>query len=190
MRREPVALGAEWLPARATRELRHAHDDALAKLGVPAPVRQGLGAARIVTKGRFWAPDEAGTPAVLVPAFGLRDAEPEDGDDAEIVDLVAFDLDRPAESWVRTGGASYLGALHLEDTDPDEPLNAFATPLAWLIAGCDGVVVIDWAAARRDLIGRTFVADTIDLGQKLRRELSVSYTPRILIAQTARRVAA
>lgn len=61
-------------------------------------------------------------------------------------DLLAWPIDRPSEFATAVGRADLLGADRIENPSSylgGRPLQVHRTPLAWLRAGCQGVVVLD-----------------------------------------------
>src|SRR5258708_7102628 len=141
-------LAREYVAAlRATRF----HDLApLVSAGVPwraiamaAPAFTKITAAK---DGTFH-PDPDGRGAYVVPARLDNPLTPEAADpDAvvaagAIVDLVALHPRAP-DRWVtRTGAAEWLGAIEPQSLDP-EAIHVRRSPMAWLRAGCNGIVVL------------------------------------------------
>lgn len=104
---------------------------AIAKAGL-------VGTARIETGRKFWQPEEAGKPALIVPVSP-------DGTFGGIVDFVALQTANPRKWWVRSGLATMLGFWNLEEAAHfDHQLVVHATPLDWLRADCEGVCIVDW----------------------------------------------
>ena len=104
--------------------------------------------ARIsVSKDNTFAFDDGGGSAFIVPVRVENAVTPEAADPAEvicdgwIVDLVAFHPDHPARWALRTGAAEWLGSIEPQYLDP-EPVPMWRTPLAWLQAGCRGLVLL------------------------------------------------
>lgn len=125
----------------------------------------GLGLLRIATTGRYFEPAAPGGDlAVIVPDYRID----EDGDGAELVDLVAFRVGNQSRTWVRTGYARALGAWNADaildatpnwrlPNDPPPPvLRLYRTPLSWLRALCDGACILNpaWAEYLLGGIGR------------------------------------
>lgn len=111
----------------------------------------GLGVMKISTSGRHFTPvathGAGGAVAVILPVW-----EPDLGGD--LVDLLAFRLDRPALFFLRTGYAKCLGRSSADDVRsnttlwdlPGEvhpSLALFPNPLIWLRADCQGTVVLN-----------------------------------------------
>lgn len=84
--------------------------------------------------------DPAGELAVVVEALEIEHGE------RWQVDHVAWPLDRPSEFATAIGHADMLGADQVDNPASffgGRPLPILRTPLAWLRAGCRGVVVLD-----------------------------------------------
>ena len=116
-----------------------------------------------------------GRPAIIVPCY---DTIPDLlGADAErhvehLIDLVAVDVDQPDRFWCRRGEALVLGSAYLEIAGQEgEPVPVFRNPLAWLKAGGEGVVVLDWAWAWDLLLGFDLIAEDLELAEKLEATL-------------------
>jgi hypothetical protein len=73
------------------------------------------------------------TPEASDPAQAIRDGW--------IVDLVAFHPAHPSRWALRRGTAEWLGAVEPQYLD-SEPVPVWRTPLAWLEAGCRGLVLL------------------------------------------------
>ena len=117
-------------------------DDILERHGVDdSDARLHCGLATIVRHRPFYEPDPDGNYAIVIPVM----------DDDELADLIAFDVRRPAEWFVRLGGEPLLGASALADQLLEKPLHIFKTPLSWFRAGCDGVVILEPNRAFLDL---------------------------------------
>lgn len=113
---------------------RHVVDDIDARLH--------CGLAKIVRHRPFYEPDPDGDHAIVIPVMY----------DDELVDLLAFDARRPSDWFMRLGGEPLLGAGALADQLLEKPLHVYRTPLSWLQAGCDGVVILDLNRAFADLV--------------------------------------
>ena len=112
-----------------------------------------------------------GRPAIIVPCYDtlpdLLQADPE-RHIAHLIDLVAVDVDQPDQFWCRRGEALILGAVYLEIAGQEgEPVPVFHNPLAWLRAGGEGIVILDWAWAPDLLLGFDLVAEDLELGERL-----------------------
>ena len=172
-----IDLWAELRPALADRRT----DAELLKYGViDHDARALCGLTSIQAFGRFYEPNTDGQPVIIVPIL--------DGD--ELCDLLCFDLDRPAEWFVRLGGEPLLGACALSDQLLGKPLHIYRTPLSWLRAGCDGVVILDPNRAYIDLVTAQYglVGEDEAHTDELRRimtETAMRRLPRFLIRDEA-----
>ncbi len=122
-------------------------------LGIPRTAIEacgGLGVMKIRTAGRYFEPiasdGAGGAVAVVLPVW-----QPDLGGD--LVDLLAFRLDHPAQFFVRTGFAKCLGMGFADDARsrttlwalPGEvhpSLTLFPNPLIWLRGNCQGTVLL------------------------------------------------
>lgn len=98
--------------------------------------------------------DPEGVEAVICEALAA--------DGATVVDLVAWSLTRPDRVMTAAGAAAVLGeavAANPATGFGGAPLRIFQTPLAWLRARCDGVVILDPMRAGRWLLDLPF--DTV-----------------------------
>lgn len=111
-------------------------------IGLIDIMREYVGVARVTTQpdGTF-VPDPEGDPhiitlaAVALPHMGW----------GEVFDLVAFKSTAPHVWWRRIGQADTLGDDAIEYAAcTRKPLVLHETPLAWLRAGAEGAVVLDW----------------------------------------------
>ena len=131
----------------AQKALKQPERRSLLGVGIPDKVvRLGMiGAADVVIDGDFYQPSPGGVRRFIVPVRVGDPATPEWPDPAlavwlgDIVDLVAFDLDHPTRWVLRTGAATWLGAIEPQYLDPP-PIIVHAHPLAWLRRECDGIV--------------------------------------------------
>ncbi len=134
----------------------------------------GAGMPGLATIGAFadrFEFTEDGRPAIIIPAYntipGNLDANAERYV-AELVDLVAVDVDQPDHFWHRRREALVLGAAYLEIARQEgEPVPVFKTPLSWLRSGGAGVVVLDWDWACDLLLGFDLIAEDLELGAQL-----------------------
>lgn len=86
---------------------------------------------------RFFEPAEIGPRAIIFDVTA----------DDVWLDQVAWHPHRPGRWWVRTGAAVFLGEDALIDARwHAKPLLIHETPRDWIIAGCDGAVILDWRA--------------------------------------------
>ena len=110
-------------------------------------IHQLVGILPIRRKGALWEPDPdgAGPLAYITPLRVDRFATPlsldpwETARCGELADLIAWDPDAP-QSWaLRVGNSHWLGSIPW-----GEPFPALlrASPLSWLKADCDGLVVL------------------------------------------------
>ena len=89
-----------------------------------------------VERGR-WVRRFRGDRAVVIPVHN-----PESGD---ILDLVAFRMETPRSFWTFAGIAPYLGHEALAHATYHRiPLIVHETPLEWLTAGREGIVILGW----------------------------------------------
>ncbi len=149
-------------------------DQELIALGVPADITTFIGAAKIRPSGSFYQPDADGIEVAIVPCL-----------DGEIVtDLLAFALTDPAKWWLRRCEAVFVGGDTLGDAVMGEPVRVFRTPLARLRAGAppNGLVVLDHDIARRELAYHDIIAEDIEHGLELDRQLTIpSRRPQIRV---------
>ena len=125
--------------------------------------------------GRHFDFDDDGMPGVVIEALG---------DDAEsIEDLVAWPLDRPDKFATALGRARGLGvdqARNPASIFGGKPLRVWRTPLAWLKAGCQGVVILNQSAAvlwLGDALG-TIAGEDIEHAREIGRLLHPYVNPR------------
>lgn len=153
----PIDLQDEFEAAHAA--LTPAHRDRLHRLGVESWVTDArcplIGAARVRFEGdRFEPALDDGEPAVIVAARGDDGPRTLDHPDpvgaaamgAPIHDLIAFTTKRPERWATRLGAVDALGFMPpqiLLSADPtDGAVWFWPSPLAWLVAGCDGICVL------------------------------------------------
>jgi hypothetical protein len=103
----------------------------------------------IVNSDRLYQPDpEAGLPAFLIPVRVFSPVTPEAPNPVEavrsgaIVDLLAIDPKYPARWALRTGAAEWIGAMPPQYMPPCPPVSVWRTPIAWLRAGGEGLVLL------------------------------------------------
>ena len=171
-----------WIedPGLAARKLRSdLPDDFMLGCGMP-----GLAKIRPLGDGLFEFATGARA-AIIIVAY---DIDPwllganADRHVEHLVDLVAVDLDRPDRFWCRRGEALILGSVYLEIArQEDEPVSVFRNPIAWLHAGGEGVVVLDWKWAPDLLLGLNLVAEDLALGERLESAMK----PNIWITEDA-----
>ena len=85
-------------------------------------------------------------------------------------DLVAWNLKTGATATWR-GEASMLGEFNLLWRLGEEALRVHPTVLDWLIAECDGLVILDANKARWRLVGEALIVDDVAFGLRLREAL-------------------
>jgi hypothetical protein len=99
---------------------------------------------------RFCRPDPDGMQAWVLPVCCVDPAQPEEIEATDplgvvvgghVVDLVAFDPERPRRIVRRTGLGTVLGAVEPQLLDP-EPVPIWRDDSDWLRAGCNGVVLL------------------------------------------------
>ena len=143
-----------------------------------------LGLQRIEPDGDLYQPTDHGPLASIVPVYAGRTPSfmTPICEDPGLIDLIAFRFGEPSRWWRRTGHADYLGEYRIRSVVTwDEPLQVFATPLAWLNSRGDGVCPLtsDYSALRdpREL---RFEDETF--AGRVRRALSHPFPiPRILV---------
>jgi hypothetical protein len=134
---------------------------------IEGPARFGLAVIEPTSTGTFEF-GESGELAVIVPIVPLP------APDDDLVDLVAW---RPSDArkwWLRRGVGSLLNpgaVLHAEITR--EPLPVYSTPLQWLRAAGQGIVILDWSANLQLYLGgvERIVPDSRALGEAIDRRL-------------------
>lgn len=105
-----------------------------------------------------------------------------------LVDLVAFSTSDPDDWALRCGLGAMLGTWTLEEAQRRvcahgyAQLRIFATPLAWLLGGGEGVCVLDWNAGLAEL---RLLGETVTLrcdrgvGERLEALLRRGGVPRV-----------
>jgi hypothetical protein len=156
-------------------------------------VRVGTVEAMTHTDG-YYEPFSLGRRLYVVPAIPLCSIfDPEfDGNAPPIGDLIAFDLAEPNRFWVRTGAASFINPYAFAHASLYRvPLPVWSSPLAWLRAGGDGVVILDDTAHLPLWFGGLVAiqADSVELGRKIKARMAQqSKLPEIMVP-AIRRVA-
>ncbi|WP_370179924.1 hypothetical protein [Alteriqipengyuania sp.] len=156
--------------------------------GVPGPVVAALhGAgllkvARVNAAGRKWEPDGP-DPRLLI---AVRD------DSGAMIDAVAIASHAPGEWSALTGAAAMLGGDAMERASEERfmrggaRLRLYDDPWAWLLAGCEGICVLDWNAAAPALrmLGESvaIVADS-GAGRGVLARLTHGGLPRVVEVQ-------
>lgn len=131
-------LWKEYRPALANQHT----ESALARYGVTDPEATLIcGLTRIKPLIHTFEPADNGDHAILLPVF----------DGYELWDLITFDPRAPEIWWCRIGGEPMLGCNWLGNADHTTTVRVFPNPLAWLQAGCAGVVILDKSKSFEDL---------------------------------------
>lgn len=136
------------------RAMTMAHRERLGRYGVTMPALARVecyygppGIAKLRTNDDgLWEPDSDGRAMLVQPVTvptRLRFFDLIDVDSIEFVDTIAFNPAQPARWWWRTGDGWALG-LHM--LERGAPVPVVATPIEWLAAGGDALVVLDWSA--------------------------------------------
>ena len=163
-------LAAEYLAAlrptslAALRPLRDA--------GVGGPgIAIGIAVATIsVSRDRLYCPDPDGGLAFIVPVRAEHPITPESPDPIEavrhgpIMDLLAFSPAFPQRWALRTGSATWLGAVLPQYISPP-PTPIWRSPLHWLGSDCDGLVLL--ARDKRDRYRTLTALDAISAEDEL-----------------------
>ncbi len=100
----------------------------------------GVAPCRFTPPPRRFRFDPDGAPAAFFEVLGIEDGE------MIAVDLVAFDAAHPTIFGTLEGCGVMLGADQIENPSSylgGRPLLVHRTPLSWLLAGCQGIVVLD-----------------------------------------------
>ena len=158
----------------------------------PARLKAGnVGVAEIETTAEgIYQPAPGGRKAFIQPVYG--EVPPPkvpiiDPADPEPIDLVAWFPGEPARWWLRRGTAVLLGEIEVVCAEVyDEPIQVRRTPLDWLKAGGDGIVILaDPATASLYLRAIKIVAEDVSHGLELERSLRppVIDLPRIFVRQ-------
>ena len=112
-------------------------------------------------------------------------------EEGEPADLVAWaPQEQRLAAWF--GASPLLGAENLwaPRLTKERALSVFESPLGWLRAGREGVVVIDKRRSAPLLrLAEPLIAESIDHGQRLRRRLTLR-PPRVYVAKSQLRSAA
>jgi hypothetical protein len=112
--------------------------DALDACGLSQHGGPIFGVEFVASDAHYWAPEPGGKPAIILPHF----------EDGRLLDLVAVGL-KGRTCRTRVGICTALGGEWLDHArDYDTPARIYADPLAWLLDGRRGVVIVDWRAAR------------------------------------------
>ena len=174
-----IDLYSEFTAATALAEPRHFRW--LVNRGVPpdflwrGAMRLGVQDIAPSNDGTYQPIDE-GQRAIIMPTIPLLAPwEWEEGDDLEDVgDLTAFRPDDPSRWWCRCGSVPILNPAAILGAELyDEPLRIHSTPLDWMRAAGDGVVILDPLAHLGLHLGsvRQLICDTVELGREIDRRL-------------------
>ncbi len=159
-----------------TTELAHTQDTLgpewyarFCELGIPNRVTFGVrplvGIGHIVlhSSGLFEFHDD-GDLAIIVP-----EGEPEVPGWAWVDDLIAFKPESPGRWWRRRGDVDLLGASNISPWRLS-PVTIHETPLSWLRAGANGIVIINWGLDPIARLGGTGYLETETPALKRRLE--------------------
>ncbi len=152
-----------------------------------------IGTAEMRIKGGLYEPAPDGAPAYVTPVLVGDPVSPEIPDPlvyarhfGDIVDLVAWHPRHPGHWALRVGAATWLGCIEPQYLDPD-PVAIRRAPLAWLRAGCDGLVILssEPADAYRLLSGcHEIIAENQQHAAELRKLVRQPWPrPRITAAE-------
>lgn len=144
-----IDLLAEMRAARKALSAEHRAE--LLSAGIPLDIVRLyplIGAELVLVKAGMYRPDPDGLPAFITPVLVDNAASPEAAHPlvyarhlGECVDLVAWHPAHPDLWALRLGVATWLGCIEPQYCDPD-PVAMRRSPLAWLRAGCDGLVIL------------------------------------------------
>ena len=168
----------------------------LAKQGVSHAARLaagnlGLSEVETARDGLYQPSPHNGRRAFITPVYGpVRPLEVAviDPDAATPIDLVAWHMDQPNRWWLRRGTAVLLGEIEIVYAETyGEPIRIYRTPLDWLKAGGEGVVILDWTEAWFHLRGLKLGAEDHQHGEELQRRLRPPWSkgPQILVPRKA-----
>ena len=110
------------------------------------------------------------------------------GEFTDIGDLIAWYPDDPARWWTRRYTGLPLGIDQLDCAEIESlPLAIRRTPLSWLQAGGDGIVVTDWAMSALALRSvPILIAEDAEHGREIQRRLTiVAAAPEIRVTREA-----
>jgi hypothetical protein len=169
------------------------HDKALARRGVldswlnapTAPSRYGVAHGQ-TTEAGDWLPSETGKLFVILPEPPLAMIDAPEWPTSALIDLIAFRPDNPTCWWSRTGASVLLNGDAVAKADFfDRPLVIHPDPLAWMVSGGEGVVVLDWSAHLPFyLSGPILAASSLALAERL--DQALNHPPprtKILVSQ-------
>ncbi len=141
----------------------------------------GIFAARISIDRTWFDFDETGSEAIVCEVRGY--------DGEAVVDLVAWSIDDPTRWWTAIGAGVVLGEAFAANPNAGlcgEALRILRTPLAWLRAQCEGIVLLDRTRAGRWLLegARTVAAVDRQHAADIHRLMKAA-GPRILVRASA-----
>ena len=97
-----------------------------------------VGVEYVASDVHYWAPEPGGKPAIILPHF----------EEGRLLDLVAVGL-RSRACRTRAGACTVLGGEWLDHArDHDTAARIYPDPLAWLLDGRRGAVIVDRRSAR------------------------------------------
>lgn len=134
------SLVHEWL---SLPHLSQRERDELTKIGVTyeATLRSGgLMKARMEIVGRLWRQVAEGSPVLVTPCYCGPIPSPSNCVEAPcLIDLIAWQPNRPEVWWYRTGRGVILNKCAYDEAHySGEPITLHTTPLQWLQANCRG----------------------------------------------------
>ena len=141
-----MRLDAEWLaiPVLSSRHRRQLEEFGVAREAVHRA--GGLGWARVATTGRLYMPSDPGDVMLIQPVWaGPAPSIFRAVETPLLADVIAWRPEEPTRWYYRLGtpgavlGADNLGLAHSEGW----PVTFELTPLAWLLAGCHGSVLLE-----------------------------------------------
>lgn len=186
-------LSEEMGAARDAMTLAHYDELARHRISTDLSAWYGLvGAARVRVTGGIYQPVPDGDPAYITPIRVYDALSPEALQPdicalilGHLVDLVAWHPRHPSRWALRRDAATWLGCIEPQYLDPP-PVHVRRSPLAWLQANCDGLVILNRepAAAYMLLTGLSaIVAEDTEHEAELRRLVQRPWPlPRITAA--------
>lgn len=145
----------------------------------------GVGLARVeIERGGFYQPHDSGRPAVIVAVWRVPPVEfPTWRSEGALIDLGAIVLSDGAVL-LRRGVGIALGEHRLGTDERPARLPCYLDGVAWLRAGGDGIVAVDWDAVAREAAGVDLLFDSVAAGEEAERRLAETLPrmPRVLVA--------
>ncbi|QRG09278.1 hypothetical protein EZH22_14070 [Xanthobacter dioxanivorans] len=137
----------------------------------------GVVPCRFTPPPRRFRLDPDGADAAFFEVLAIEDGE------IVVADLVAFDVADPTIFGTLEGCGVLLGADQIENPSRylgDRPLLVHRTPLTWLRAGCQGVVVLDERRGGGRLAGAlgNLLAEDLDHARALHRMMGRAFPTR------------